>query len=208
MPFKDKSKMAEYMRNRRAAGKVNRVNFPLTVNPNDGPNDSALKSKGNKTVDGEYSNEGWIANCPVCKNPNIMDPQRSFKPKRSCVHFHQLLEPGKASAFLFNPKARAIACDCSYKTTDIQKMQRHKEKYCPNKKEGLTPKVNVNLDVNPVNHVNLEEYLLCYSREKYQYTFYKIEDGKKLLIGSKTKGSKIQLGNSSITLTWGPEEIS
>lgn len=41
-------------------------------------------------------------------------------------------------------KEKAEKCDCGYKTTDQDKMKRHKEKYCPlnlNKKDGTKPEI-------------------------------------------------------------------
>jgi len=78
--------------------------------------------------------------------------------------------------------------------------------------KGLTQ--NVNPKVNPVNPVNpltpvnpvKPSYLLSYSRNKYQFVLYHIDqDGKKNIIKSCTKGEKIVLGSVEIELTWGPD---
>lgn len=100
-----------------------------------------------KEVPGNYISKGkdtwWTAECPVkhCKKLNSAEPDRSFKPLTSCVHFQQLKEPGKPSAFLFNVKARAAVCpDCGYKNSDLDTMERHKEIYCPALKKGSRKK--------------------------------------------------------------------
>ncbi len=62
------------------------------------------------------------------------------------------------------------------------------------------------VNVNPVNP-DQKRYLLSYSRNKYQYTLYRISnEGNKMLIKSCRKGEKIRFENAEIELTWGPEE--
>lgn len=86
----------------------------------------------------------WTAKCPVkhCRKVNSVEPGRSFKPFTRCVHFQQLKEPGKPSAFLFNTKARAAVCqECGYKNSDLDTMEAHKEVYCPALKKKKTAPV-------------------------------------------------------------------
>ena len=70
-------------------------------------------------------------------------------------------------------------------------------------------KVNVNpVNRKPVNPIETKKrFLLSYSRNKYQYTLYRIsDDGKKMLIKSCKKYEKIMFGNAEVELTWGPEK--
>lgn len=95
VPFKDPGRMREYMRERRAAGKVNKVNqSTLTVNHEEA-NYSLI------TVSGEYESGYWTGICPACNCHNKMDPKRIFTPVESCEHLIRLVESGKASSFIF-----------------------------------------------------------------------------------------------------------
>ncbi len=90
---------------------------------------------GMKEVEGKFEGTAYTAACPACRKVNVVDPSRSYRPVTTCVHFQQLREPGRPSAFLFNTRARALECpDCGYRTTDIGKMERHRQKYCPHRK--------------------------------------------------------------------------
>ena len=93
MPYKDPTKMAEYMRQRRAAksGKVN-------VNP---VNRKPVNPQKVLQVSGSYENGYWSGVCPRCNHHNKMDPKRSYRPVEKCDHFQQLLAPGKPSEFIF-----------------------------------------------------------------------------------------------------------
>lgn len=104
MPYKDPAKMAEYMRQRRAAksGKVN-------VNPNVNRKPVNPNAKISQ-VSGSYENGYWMGICPACNHHNRMDPKRSYRPADRCEHFRQLLKPGTASEFIF---LRGLAHDPS-----------------------------------------------------------------------------------------------
>lgn len=63
--------------------------------------------------------------------------------------------------------------------------------------------VNKNNSCKPVN---LQEYLLSYSRNKYQFVLYEInKEGQKTLVKSYPKGSVLYFHESKVRLTWGPE---
>ena len=71
---------------------------------------------------------------------------------------------------------------------------------------GRVNKVNT---VN-VNHVNPQacrtSFILSYSRKKYQFVLYSVDqEGRRSLVKSCTKGETIQLGNTRVQLTWGPD---
>lgn len=98
--------------------------------------------------------------------------------------------------------------------SDPAKMADYMRQYRLNKKK--LDQVNVNPSVNrkpidrkPVNpSVNLpkEKYLLSYSRRKYQYVLYSVDQsGRRSLIKSCKKNDKINLGPCEIELTWGPD---
>ena len=61
--------------------------------------------------------------------------------------------------------------------------------------------------VNPVNpSVNPRQYLLSYSRNKYQFVLYSLDiEGKRSLLKSYHKDETLDLGNIKIRLTWGPD---
>ena len=93
--------------------------------------------------------------------------------------------------------------------SDPVKMAEYMRQYRKRKPD----KVNVNrkpIDRKPVNpSVSLpkEKYLLSYSRNKYQYVLYSVDQsGRRSLIKSCKKNDKINLGPCEIELTWGPEE--
>ena len=50
-----------------------------------------------------------------------------------------------------------------------------------------------------------ERFILSYSRNKYQYTLYRLVYGKKILEGSKKKHEMLKFTNAIIELTWGPD---
>lgn len=50
-----------------------------------------------------------------------------------------------------------------------------------------------------------ERFILSYSRNKYQFTLYRLIEGKKILEGSKTKHEEVQFKNAIVELTWGPD---
>ena len=187
IPYKDPTKMAAYMRERRAAKRDNKVNVnPVNPKPvNRKPVNPVNPNSKFSQISGSFEDGYWMGICPSCDYHNRMDPMRSYKPARDpfninksliCEHFQQLLNPGTASEFLFLTKVN---------------------------------KVNVNpVNRKPVNPVNPEQnrYLLSYSRNKYQYTLYRVsDDGSKMLIKSCRKGEKIMFGNAEVELTWGPE---
>jgi hypothetical protein len=66
---------------------------------------------------------------------------------------------------------------------------------------GLT-QVNTTVNRKPVNP---EQYLLSHSCKKAQYVLYQIVDGKRLMVGSRTKHSHLVFSDLDIELTWGPE---
>lgn len=85
-------------------------------------------------IDGLSPASYWVADCPVeeCKALNSMDPERSFKPEEVCVHFQQLGEPGTASMFQFNPKAKALKCPgCEFETFSYLQLDLHVSWPCP-----------------------------------------------------------------------------
>ena len=130
----------------------------------------------NSQIAGSYENSLWTGICPVCNFHNTMDPKRSFRPVEKCNHFQQLVIPGTASEFLF----------------------------LKGNKQSVNRKP-VNLSVNPVN-LPKEKYLLSYSRNKYQYVLYSVDQsGRRSLIKSCKKNDKINLGPCEIELTWGPD---
>ena len=184
MPYNDPAKMADYMRQyrKRKSEEVN-VN-PVNPSVNRKPVNYNLKTS---FIAGSYENSLWVGICPVCNFHNKMDPNRSYRPAEKCNHFHKLLEPGKASEFVFiRGKVN---------------------------KDNVNPSVNrkpVNPSVNPVNlpkDLPKEKYLLSYSRRKYQYVLYSIDSrGNRNLVRSCKKNDKINLGPCEIELTWGPEE--
>ena len=97
--------------------------------------------------------------------------------------------------------------------SDPAKMANYMRQYRKRKSD----KVNVNrkpIVRKPVNPVDLpkvlpkEKYLLSYSRNKYQYVLYSVDQsGRRSLIKSCKKNDKINLGPCEIELTWGPEEV-
>lgn len=179
MPYSDPAKMAEYMRQYRAA-KANRVNVNPSVNRKP-PIEHANNNPKTSSILGSYEDGLWVGICPVCNVHNCMDPKRTFRPVNKCVHFRQLLTPGKASDFLF-AKGRVNV-----------------------NRKPINPTVN---HVNPKSSVQNEKYLLSYSRNKYQFVLYSIDSsGKKALIRSCKKNDKLNLGPCEIELTWGPEEV-
>ena len=91
MPYSDPAKMADYMRQyrKRKSDKVNVNREPLKTN---------FKTS---LIAGSYENSLWVGICPVCNFHNKMDPKRSYRPAEKCNHFQKLLEPGKASEFVF-----------------------------------------------------------------------------------------------------------
>ena len=61
-----------------------------------------------------------------------------------------------------------------------------------------------------VNHVNPQtcrtSFLLSYSRNKYQFVLYSVDpEGRRSLVKSCRKGETIQIGNTRVQLTWGPD---
>ena len=178
MPYSDPAKMANYMRQYRLnKKKLDQVNVNPSVNRK--PVNPNFR---NSQIAGSYENSLWVGICPVCNFHNKMDPKRSYRPAEKCNHFHKLLEPGKASEFVFiRGKVN---------------------------KDNVNP--SVNLSVNPVNLLKdlpKEKYLLSYSRRKYQYVLYSIDSrGNRNLVRSCKKNDKINLGPCEIELTWGPEE--
>ena len=182
MPYSDPVKMAEYMRQyrKRKPDKVN-VNH---VNPdvNRKPIDRKPVNHNLKTslIAGSYENGLWVGICPVCNFHNKMDPKRTYRPAEKCNHFHKLLDPGKASEFVFI-RGRVNTSSVNRKPSSP---------------------LTVNPNVNPV----IEKYLLSYSRNKYQFVLYSIDPkGNKSLIKSCRKNETIKLGPCEIELTWGPE---
>ena len=183
MPYSDPAKMADYMRqyrlNRKKLAQVN-VN-PVNPIVNRKPVNHNLKTS---LISGSYENSLWVGICPVCNFHNKMDPKRSYRPAEKCNHFHKLLEPGKASEFVF--------IRGKVNTSSVN----------PSVNRKPTSPLTVNPSVNPVN----EKYLLSYSRNKYQFVLYSIDPkGNKSLIRSCKKNDKINLGPCEIELTWGPE---
>ena len=177
MPYNDPAKMADYMRQyrKRKSEEVN-VN-PVNPSVNRKPVNYNLKTS---FIAGSYENSLWVGICPVCNFHNKMDPNRSYRPAEKCNHFHKLLEPGKASEFVF--------------------IRGKVNKGSVNRKPSSP--LTVNPSVNPVN----EKYLLSYSRNKYQFVLYSIDpSGRKNLIKSCKKNDKIKLGTCEIELTWGPD---
>ena len=95
--------------------------------------------------------------------------------------------------------------------SDPEKMAEYMRQYRKRKSD----KVNVNrkpIVRKPVNPVDLpkvlpkEKYLLSYSRNKYQYVLYSVDQsGRRSLIKSCKKNDKINLGPCEIELTWGPD---
>ena len=96
MSYKDPARMAEYMRQWRAAksGKV-------SVNPNVNRKPVNPNRKISQ-VSGSYENGYWVRICPACNHQNRMDPKRSYRPADRCEHFRRLLKPGTASEFIFS----------------------------------------------------------------------------------------------------------
>ena len=189
MPYSDPAKMADYMRQyrKRKSDKVN-VNH---VNPN--VNREPLKTNFKTSlIAGSYENSLWTGICPVCNFHNTMDPKRSFRPVGKCNHFQKLLEPGKASEFVFI------------------RGKVNKNNVNPSVNRKPIDRKPVNPSVNPVNlpkDLPKEKYLLSYSRRKYQYVLYSIDSrGNRNLVRSCKKNDKINLGPCEIELTWGPEE--
>ena len=104
--------------------------------------------------------------------------------------------------------------------SDPEKMAEYMRQYRKRKSDKVNVN-HVNPNVNrkpivrkPVNPVDLpkvlpkEKYLLSYSRNKYQYVLYSVEQsGRRSLIKSCKKNDKINLGPCEIELTWGPEEV-
>ena len=123
MPYKDPEKMAEYMRQRRAAksGKVN-------VNPvNRKPVNPKRKIS---QVSGSYEEGSWMGICPVCILHNRMDPKRSYRPVEICDHFQQLRIPGKASEFIFNrPLIKLTHESVNPLTQNVNPVNQVREKY-------------------------------------------------------------------------------
>ena len=79
-----------------------------------------------------------------------------------------------------------------------------------NVNEGREKNVSVNpairKPVNPSVNPSIEKYLLSYSRNKYQYVLYLIDEkGNKSLIRSCKKNDILKLGPCEIELTWGPD---
>ena len=189
MPYSDPAKMANYMRQyrKRKSDKVN-VNH---VNPsvNRKPVNPNFR---NSQIAGSYENSLWVGICPVCNFHNKMDPKRSYRPAEKCNHFHKLLEPGKASEFVFI------------------RGKVNKNNVNPSVNRKPIDRKPVNPSVNPVNlpkDIPKEKYLLSYSRNKYQYVLYSIDSrGNRNLVRSCKKNDKINLGPCEIELTWGPEE--
>jgi hypothetical protein len=95
MPYKDPARMAECMRQRRAA-KSGKVNVNPSVNRKPVNHDAKISP-----VLGSYENGYWVGICPACNHHNRMDPKRSYRPADRCKHFRQLLKPGTASEFIF-----------------------------------------------------------------------------------------------------------
>ena len=186
MPYSDPVKMAEYMRQyrKRKPDKVN-VNH---VNPD--VNRKPLKTNFKTSlITGSYENSLWVGICPVCNFHNKMDPKRSFRPVEKCNHFQKLLEPGKASEFVFI------------------RGKVDNDNVNPNVNRKPIDRKPVNPSVNPVNFPK-EKYLLSYSRNKYQFVLYSVDpSGRKNIIRSCKKNDKINLGPCEIELTWGPEEV-
>ena len=181
MPYSDPAKMADYMRQyrKRKSEEVN-VN-PVNPSVNRKPVNYNLKTS---FIAGSYENSLWVGICPVCNFHNKMDPNRSYRPAEKCNHFHKLLEPGKASEFVFI------------------RGKVNKGSVNPSVNRKPTSPLTVNPSVNPVN----EKYLLSYSRNKYQFVLYSIDpSGRKNLIRSCKKNDKIHLGPCEIELTWGPD---
>ena len=181
MPYSDPAKMADYMRQyrKRKSDKVN-VNH---ANPN--VNRKPLDRKPvnpnfrNSQIAGSYEKSLWTGICPVCNFHNTMDPKRSFRPVEKCSHFQQLMIPGTASEFLF----------------------------MKGNKQSVNRKPIDRKPVNPSVNLPKEKYLLSYSRNKYQYVLYSVDQsGRRSLIKSCKKNDKINLGPCEIELTWGPEE--
>ena len=174
MPYSDPAKMAEYMRRYRLR-KSDKVNVNPNVNRK--PVNHNLKTS---LIAGSYENGLWVGICPVCNFHNKMDPKRTYRPAEKCNHFHKLLDPGKASEFVFI-RGRVNTSSVNRKPSSP---------------------LTVNPSVNPVN----EKYLLSYSRNKYQFVLYSIDpSGRKNLIKSCKKNDKIKLGTCEIELTWGPD---
>ena len=96
MSYKDPARMAEYMRQWRAAksGKV-------SVNPNVNRKPVNPNRKISQ-VSGSYENGYWVGICLACNHQNRMDPKRSYRPADRCEHFRRLLKPGTASEFIFS----------------------------------------------------------------------------------------------------------
>ena len=189
MPYNDPAKMADYMRQyrKRKSDKVN-VNH---VNPN--VNRKPIDRKPvnpnfrNSQIAGSYENSLWTGICPVCNFHNKMDPKRSYRPAEKCNHFQKLLEPGKASEFVFI------------------RGKVNKDNVNPSVNRKPITSLTVNPSVNPVN-LPKEKYLLSYSRRKYQYVLYSIDSrGNRNLVRSCKKNDKINLGPCEIELTWGPD---
>ena len=180
MPYSDPVKMAEYMRQYRLnKKKLNQVNVNPSVNRK--PVNPNFR---NSQIAGSYENSLWTGICPVCNFHNKMDPKRSYRPAEKCNHFQKLLEPGKASEFVFI------------------RGKVNKGSVNPSVNRKPTSPLTVNPSVNPVN----EKYLLSYSRNKYQFVLYSIDpSGRKNLIKSCKKNDKIKLGTCEIELTWGPD---
>lgn len=101
MPYKDPERMAEYMRQRRAA-KSGKVNVNPSVNRK--PVNQNVKTS---QVSGSYENGYWMGICPACNHHNWMDQKRSYRPTERCEHFRQLLKPGTASEFIFSRRLEA-----------------------------------------------------------------------------------------------------
>ena len=129
MPYKDKSKHAEYMREYRAAKKV------------------------------------------------YVNPRKPINPKR---------KPSKPNQ---NEK----------KVSDTERFY----------EDGYWNGVNgVNPDRKPINPPVIQKYLLSYSRKKYQFVLYQVDEKcRRNLVKSYPKGSKLSFPGIEIELTWGPEDI-
>ena len=178
MPYSDPEKMADYMRQyrKRKSDKVN-VNH---VNPN--VNRKPVNPNfRNSQIAGSYEKSLWTGICPVCNFHNTVDPKKSFRPVEKCNHFQQLVIPGTASEFLFLKGNKQSA-----------------------NRKPVNPSVNPS--VHPSVNLPKEKYLLSYSRNKYQYVLYSVDQsGRRSLIKSCKKNDKINLGPCEIELTWGPD---
>jgi hypothetical protein len=69
-------------------------------------------------------------------------------------------------------------------------------------------RVNARKPVNPKPTLRKSQYVVSYSRNKYQYVLYRVEDGGETLVGNISKDQEVDFGNLVIRFTWRPDDAS